>query len=290
MGHSSRVASKLINYEQIVLCFNNRKEIFKSVLMQIPNISTYFPVVFHRAMYLALFVLPMSVHANNNDEWKFSITPYFWVTGQDGKVATVPPASPAEIDVSFNDVIDNLDMALMGFAEARKGRLGIFAEVFYIGITVDVDTPGPFFSGAEYEQDLWALSLGGSYRLTQNSQYQIDVLVGLRHWSLENTFDLEPSLSPAQEVSHKESWTDLFTGFKGQAKINEQWSLTSWVASAVAGDSNSHWDIFGAIVYEYSNAMSFTAGYRYQKVDYSDGDFLYDIEMSGPVLGLTFKF
>ncbi|MBL4658747.1 MAG: hypothetical protein JKY19_00195 [Alcanivoracaceae bacterium] len=239
---------------------------------------------------MVLLSSPIDAYANGNNEWALSITPYFWVTGQNGEVATLPPSEPADLDVSFSDVIDNLDMALMGYAEARKGRLGIFAEVFYIGITVDVDTPGPFFSGADYEQDLWALSLGGSYRLTQNNQYQVDALVGLRHWHLENTFDLEPSLLPAQEVSYQESWTDLFAGLKGQAKINEQWYLTGWVASAVAGDSTSHWDIFGAIVYEYSNAMSFIAGYRHQEVNYNNGDFLYDIEMSGPALGLTFKF
>jgi len=39
--------------------------------------------------------------------------------------------------VSFSDVIDNLDIALMGIIEARKGRYGIFSELFYVGISAD---------------------------------------------------------------------------------------------------------------------------------------------------------
>lgn len=31
------------------------------------------------------------------------------------------------------------------------------------------------------------------------------------------------------------------------------------------------------------------SGYRHQGLDYHDGDFLVDVEMSGPVPGLTFR-
>lgn len=31
----------------------------------------------------------------------------------EGEVATLPPADPAEIDLSFSDVLENLDLSLM---------------------------------------------------------------------------------------------------------------------------------------------------------------------------------
>lgn len=150
----------------------------------------------YHALFIIFCTLPVIAFADNN-EWEYAFTPYLWMTGQEGEVATLPPAEPAKLDISFKDIMENLDMTFMGFFEAKKGRFGIFAEVFYTGVSADADTPGDDFSGADYEQDLWAVTLAGSYQLTQNDQYQIEALVGVRHWDLDNTFDLDAGLSPA---------------------------------------------------------------------------------------------
>ena len=100
-----------------------------------------------RFWLLVLLVLPVSGYAGDSDEWVFTATSYLWVTGQEGEVATWPPAAPAELDISFSDVVEDMDMALMGFLEARHGRFGVFGEVFYVGVSDDGKTPGRFFSG-----------------------------------------------------------------------------------------------------------------------------------------------
>jgi hypothetical protein len=104
---------------------------------------------------LALLLSAPDLRADSSGDWSYTAAPYFWTTGMKGSAATLPPAPPADLDVSFSDVMDYLDMSLMGVAEARKGRFGLFGEVFYVGITADADTPGGFYSGANYEQDLW---------------------------------------------------------------------------------------------------------------------------------------
>jgi hypothetical protein len=251
--------------------------------------STVYQALFYRVIAIVLATSPVIAFADNN-EWGFSFTPYLWVTGQKGDVATLPPAGPAKLDISFNDVIENLDMSFMGFFEAKKGRFGILAEVFYIGVSADIDVPGPYFSGADYEQDLWAVSLAGTYQLTQNDQYQIDALFGLRHWDLDNTLDLDAGGLAATKVSHRERWDDVIIGLKGQTKLNEQWFVSGMVNFAVLGDSDKYWDVFGGVNYQYSDDLSFLVGYRHQEVDYDDGDFLFDIEMSGPVVGLKVAF
>ncbi|NQZ53990.1 MAG: hypothetical protein HRT93_07035 [Piscirickettsiaceae bacterium] len=252
--------------------------------------ATDFHTRFQWIICLALLALPVSVLAENNEEWEYYFTSYLWVTGQKGDVATIPPAAPAEIDVSFSDIIENLDMALMVFFEAKKGRFGFIGEVFHVGISADVDTPGSHFSGADYEQDLWVVTLGGSYQLTQNNQYQLDALLGVRHWDLDNTFDLDAGSLAARKVSERERWIDILIGLHGQVTLNERWYLSGAGSFAVAGDSDRHWDVYGGLHYQYSDGISFLAGYRHQEVDYDDGDFLFDVEMSGPVLGLTVVF
>ena len=84
------------------------------------------------AILPALLVLPLNALAAEEDKWTFTVAPYLWVTGQEGDVATLPPAEPAELDISFNDVLEDLDMTLMGIVEARKGKIGIFGEIFYV--------------------------------------------------------------------------------------------------------------------------------------------------------------
>lgn len=91
-------------------------------------------------------------------------------------------------------------------------------------------------------------------------------------------------------MSHRERWDDVIIGLKGQTKLSEQWHLSGMVTLAVLGESDTYWDVFSGVNYQYSDALSFTVGYRHQEIDYDEGDFLYDIEMSGPVTGLRISF
>src|SRR5262245_55222105 len=68
--------------------------------------------------------------ALTDDGWHFSVTPYVVLPSADGKVGITPIT--AGIDASFGDILDHLDMALMGAASARKGRwiFGFDAQYF----------------------------------------------------------------------------------------------------------------------------------------------------------------
>ena len=181
-------------------------------------------------------------------------------------------------------------MTLMGLAEVRKGRFALFGEVFYVDISADAKTPGPFYSDARYEQDLWALSVGGSYAVLQDEAKHIDVVGGLRYWDLDNEINLDAGAAAAARRSERESWTDFFLGAKGKAKLDQRWYLSGWAVSMVAGDSDSAWDVMASVGYEINDDFSLTLGYRHQEVDYRKGDFLFDVELSGPIIGLVFGF
>jgi len=111
-----------------------------------------------------------------------------------------------------------------------------------------------------------------------------------QYWDLDNSLKLTAGLSPETKVSEHESWQDPFIGMRSKVWLNPQWTLLGWGIVSVAGDSDSAFDLFAAVGYEYSDAVSFTAGYRHIEVDYDHGDFLYDVEISGPIIGGTFRF
>ena len=94
----------------------------------------------------------------------------------------------------------------------------------------------------------------------------------------------------ARKISEHETWTDGFVGLRGKADIDTNWYVSGWGIAAVAGDSDSAWDVYGGVGYKYSDTLSVNAGYRHQEVDYDDGLFLFDVEMSGPTIGLQYRF
>ncbi|NOX98776.1 MAG: hypothetical protein GXP30_03440 [Verrucomicrobia bacterium] len=204
-------------------------------------------------------------------------------------MATLNGVPPADIDMSFSDILKDLDFALMGIAEARKGRFGIFGEVFFIKVSPGAKTPGPAFSKVKYDQDLWSLSVGGLFALSQAPNHTFDAVVGIRRWDLDNKLKFESGILPGFDSSRQEDWNDVFVGLKGRKTLNDRWYINGWGYAAVGGDSDSYWDVFGGIGYNF-NSFSVDVGYRHQEIDFDDDGFKYDVKISGPTVGLIFDF
>lgn len=54
--------------------------------------------------------------------------------------------------------------------------------------------------------------------------------------------------------------------------------------------SDYTWKLSGTLGYQFSDWFSARAGYRHLKVDYEDGGFVWDVELSGPIVGASFRF
>ena len=48
--------------------------------------------------------------------------------------------------------------------------------------------------------------------------------------------------------------------------------------------------MLGTIQYQVADYLTLDAGYRYLAVDYDDGGFLFDVALSGPIIGASFRF
>ena len=222
--------------------------------------------------------------------WRFSFSPYIWAARLKGDVATLPPAGPVEVDVSFGDILEDLDLALMGIGQARKGRIGIWGDVFYAKLSADGDTRGRFFSDANYDQTLSFLTLGGSYRLLEQASFSVDALGGVRYSHLDNKLKLKAGLLPQATRYERESWLDPIVGLTVRTNVGPHWYVSGWAMSAVAGESDSAYDLFGGLGYAFNDTHSLILGYRHMRVDYDNGPFLYDVKLYGPMAGFTFRW
>ena len=62
--------------------------------------------------------------------------------GSPGSRATsVPAGRTTHVDESFGDILSNLDIGLMGVAEARYERFGVFTDLVYARLSESADTP-----------------------------------------------------------------------------------------------------------------------------------------------------
>ena len=225
------------------------------------------------------------------DGWSFGLTPYVWFASLEGDVGAISGLPPASVDAGFDDIIDNTDIALMLAAEARRGRFGIIADLNYLALSADGDTPGPLFDDAEVETSTVFGTVAGFYQVLAHDRVGLDVLAGARIWYVDTEIDLSTGLLPARSVQDDEVWADPVVGLRWHAPLGRGFFLAG--ATDVGGfgiASDSTWQLLGTLGYRFNDLFSARAGYRHLDVDYEDDGFVWDVELSGPIVGATFRF
>lgn len=230
--------------------------------------------------------------AQADEPWQFQIAPYVWAAGLEGDIATIPGVPAASVDASFTDVLENLDAAFMIAGEAHNGRFGIFIDILYVDVEATGSVPGPLFSTAKLESQTFYSTSAGFWRLWSNERASLDVMAGVRLWSIDTKLVLGAGILPATTVSHNENWVDPLVGFKARGTLGGGRFFHS-VGVLFGGfdvGSDYMWDVFGNLGYQWTDGFSTSIGYRYLTVDYSDNEFSYDVVQEGPTVALIWRF
>jgi hypothetical protein len=72
---------------------------------------------------------PASAQEYISDEWQFTVAPYLWALEMNGDVGI--GGNKSEVKMGFNDILDDLNVALMFDIEACKNRWGFFINPLY---------------------------------------------------------------------------------------------------------------------------------------------------------------
>jgi hypothetical protein len=158
--------------------------------------------------------------------WQFSFTPYGWMPSINGN-ATVR-GHTLDINESFIQILEKSDsvMALMGYAEARKGPVALFTDLVWENLgfpghkTFDFNrstTRHPFAkfpdvvisadanldvkANAQVDYQSTIIQSGAAYEIANwsgsESRTALDVLAGARYWNqnLDASFNLKGNLT-----------------------------------------------------------------------------------------------
>ncbi|AOZ71152.1 hypothetical protein LPB142_16810 (plasmid) [Rhodobacter xanthinilyticus] len=134
------------------------------------------------ALALSFSVAPAS--AQDSGDWKMQFNPYLWGSGLSGSVATVPGLPAADIDKSFSDILDDLDLGAMAGLTARKGDFGLFGDVMYVKVGAE-QALGPVLGSATLDAKNVAFTLGGDYVIARSQNGELRLAGGLRYWNVE---------------------------------------------------------------------------------------------------------
>lgn len=227
--------------------------------------------------------------------WSVRLTPYVMLAGLKGDVGV--RGQTAEVDASFSDIADYLNFAAMTALEARRGRLGLGADVIYmtLGADADITSPGPLVDRVEDDMSAFILSPQVSYRVTRPGPASVDLLGGIRYWHLSNTLKLTGETEQELEFEASQDWVEPLVGARLGIDFSDRWfGLARGDVGGFGAGSDFSWQALGAIGYRFDSQgrYSVLAGYRQLDVDYENDDdgFLFDVGMGGPTIAFIFAW
>jgi hypothetical protein len=230
---------------------------------------------------------PGPAGSSSDPSWRFDLAPYVYVPGIHGTVGAL--GHDVSVHVSGSDVLSSFNGGLAGIFEADKGRFVMPINFFWARLATTND-----FLLTDLDQRSARLELNqtifnpmAGFRVADTEHFKVDALFGLRYWYLGQTITLRPS----QLSGHASgNWVDAVAG----ARFIVPLSPKAWITvsgDAGGGGSNLDYQVGGLLTIQPKPLLGFLVGWAYLDVDRRGSkDFIYDVAMSGPVIGLNFTF
>lgn len=238
--------------------------------------------------------------ASSHDSWQFEFTPYLFGSSLSG--TTGVNNVTADVDVSFSDILKNLDSGFMAMFEARKGPWGFGFDGVYFRLkdqkTSSWQGPGGIGSAtgeldATMTEQIYGLSVG--YRL-MDARTKVDLLGIARYTQLDTDLNLVTTTGPllpggTRNLSASESWWDPVIGVRVLVPFAERWSLVGYADIGGFGvGSDITYQVIAGVNWQFPETLSLKLGYRYFYQDYQNNGFVWDMAAHGMYAGVGFRF
>jgi len=246
-------------------------------------------------LVLLFFCCTHYAAAQETDTWQNELTIYGWLSDVGGIVQMPGPVgASSDFTVDVSDIISNLNMIFMGDWVSKKGKWSFIADVVYMDVGDSVNqtvTPGssgvPVNASLDLDISTWLLEGAVGYDVVQTDRTNLAVVGGVRYLTID--VDVKAGFQgPGIEQSESDGLLDGIVGVSGSYSFNENWYLP-YHADIGIGGSDLSWQLFAAIGYRFSWG-DIRLGYRYLSYDLGDDAVMQDMDLSGPVLGVGFRF
>jgi hypothetical protein len=229
----------------------------------------------------------MAQAATNDDGWRFTVAPYVWGAAINGDVGVHGVST--DVDVSFSDIVDHLDMTFMGQFEADKGKFGFVVNPVYLNLSSY--QKGRLGIRTKVDLESTIVDAFATWRAAPG----FDVLFGARYTEMSGKLRLSDATTTVS-TNGSRNWTDAIFGFRFAHNFNDHWSISGRadVGGGPVGESDLTWSANAQIGYAFTQGFQAFAGYRYLDYDYKDGSAseqaVFDAHIAGPVVAVAWTF
>jgi len=228
----------------------------------------------------------IAADSSSAEEWKFDAAIYMW-----GASMNVKPEGGDSIHISFNDILDNLDMTFMGMLGARKGKWSMFADAIYMDLSDDQSGSAkiinrPVNAKINVGMKAWIVTAAGGYNLVDNGKYSLDLVGGTRYLNVNLPLKFKIGQFSAKTTPSTDLW-DGIIGVRGEVDLADNWYL-NYYADGGTGGSASTWQGLAGLNYQFKK-FDAGFGYRYLTWNLSDRE-VEDLTVKGPYAGVRFRF
>lgn len=230
---------------------------------------------------------------------KFSLTIGAWIWGIDGTVGD--NGRSVDVDSDWTDTLDMLDKIEFSAdvrARLKTGRWSFMLEVDGAKIADSAEFHDGLIA-VDGEVSLWTLQgqvgyhlVGGNLSCSPCSPVGcLEAYVGGRAWWVDVEVDGVGTVAPGPRIDNSKSWVDPIVGLRGDLAFGGRWfaMLEADVGGFGVG-SDFSWHVMAALGFKFNDHVAVELGWKHLDVDYEDGDYVFDVALSGPFLAFTFTF
>ncbi len=252
-------------------------------------------------LFMHVAALPAPAAAEETERktgWQFGADIYGWMSGMGGKTT-----GGGDIQLEFDDVLRNLEFAIMGGVVARNGKWSLTTDVATVelkgdnsnSVTTSVGPSGQEITvdaGATVRLHAWVVTPLVGYTFFDNGKLSSEVVAGVRYLWIKSELDLEvdgPLQPRDKKISESGNVWDGVVGIRGKVNLDEKWYIP-YFADMGTGQSAFTWQAMMGVGYKISKKVDVVAAYRYLYWNFKDNKVLDDLYISGPLVGLKFQF
>jgi hypothetical protein len=236
------------------------------------------------AFSFALAVCGSAGAETSDAGWRWSVTPYIWGSDVSADVR-FPSGQEVGGRLTFNDILDDLDLAALVHLEGHRGEWGMLFDVTYLEMS-DSATHGPISSATDTEFGVYELA--GVY--TPEAAEGFSVLAGARVVDVALDLTLTPP-APFNPIrrSLNESFTDLLLGARYVFALGDRWALNVRGDVGV-GETAEDWGATAQIGWRFGSELQHAVlfGWRHLEIEVRESSRRTDVSFDGPLVGVMF--
>lgn len=235
---------------------------------------------------VTLFPQLAQAQGQSNRAWRNDVFLYGLASSISGDAQLGGPVQ-LPVDVSFSDILDNLQMGFMGGYRGSSERFSVVADVIYLGLGNSSDT------GLVRRADLDQLivDVTGGYRFSSI----VEAFAGLRVTDLSTKVGLEDPV--ITELEGSDTFYDPVVGVRVLTPLSQNgrwWLQARGDIGGFGASMDFTWQAMANVGFKPAEWISIFGGYRAIGQDFKDAGgserFSLDVTYYGPLFGLGFHF